>query len=312
MPRFVISLTTLPKRLPYIQPVIDSIIKHNPTIDRLYICLPYGNVKKKYIPKENNIIKVIRCHDYGPITKILGCLDYETDPNTLILTLDDDIIVSQNLTRLFLKKSKIHPNAALSMSGWCYGSYPFNYQIIIDNTEDVSVDWIQGVHGILYKRSFINKKEILKFESKNKLLFKNDDHKISAYLFTKGIKRISINSNPVEYFKNFTPASRVNPISGDSFYSSVNFWNNVMSISSEFKKKGYYGKYYSVTYSVIFLAIMFLILAILIPGISICAFYYFGCLDWKVVVISLFITALIVMVLFKFYKSRYILNTSNR
>jgi len=82
MTRFVVSITTLPKRLPYIKPVIDYILKNN-KIDKLYICLPFGKVSKKHVPKETGILKVIRCKDYGPITKILGVLDYEKDPNKI-------------------------------------------------------------------------------------------------------------------------------------------------------------------------------------------------------------------------------------
>lgn len=235
MVRFVVSITTLPDRVPYIKPVIKSILKNNPEIDKLYICLPHGDVKKKDIPPTTDKVRVIRCKDYGPITKIVGVLDYEKDPDTLILTLDDDVIVTRKIIGVLKRKSKQYPRAALSFSGWCYGSFPFNYQLVITNEKDAYVDWVQGVHGILYKRSFVDKEEMLKFRKNNKLLFKNDDHKIAGYLESKGINRISINRNPVNYFKNYMPASCVNPISGGSITKSMKFWRDVKTISEDYK-----------------------------------------------------------------------------
>ena len=59
MVRFIISITTLPDRLPHIKPVINSILKNNKGIDKIYICLPYGKVKKKYIPTDTDKLKVM-------------------------------------------------------------------------------------------------------------------------------------------------------------------------------------------------------------------------------------------------------------
>lgn len=262
MPRFVISLTTLPDRLPHIKPVIKSIIDKNPGIDKLYICLPYGDVDEELIPNDTDIIKVIRCKDYGPITKILGCLPYENDPDTLILTLDDDTIITQNLSKIFKKKSLRYPDSALSMSGWCHGSFPSYFQLVIDNDKDIYVDWIQGVHGILYKRKFLDLDEVLEFDKDVKVLFKNDDHRISAYLETKNINRLVINRNPRNYFKNYCKVSGIDPISGGSIYKSVKFWKDVYDISSRYKKKGIYYRNYSKSKSVVFIVIFLLILLI--------------------------------------------------
>ena len=311
MVRFVISLTTLPKRLPYIKPVIASIIKKNPDIDKLYICLPFGDVKEKYIPKDTDIVKVIRCEDYGPITKIVGCLDYETDPDALILTLDDDVIVTQNLTKIFKYKAKKYPNAALSMSGWCYGSYPFNYQIVINNDKDVNVDWIQGVHGILYKRSFLNKEELLNFESDIKLLFKNDDHKISAYLDSKGIDRVSIDECPVDYYVNYTPSSRIDPISGGSISKSLQFWTDVKTISEYFKSKGYYRRCYNCGDSVISIVGLFILLGLFFILLLFGYGYYRDAISPLFVFIMISIIIFIMWFCYREYKPKYILKNKN-
>ena len=306
--RFVISITTLPDRVPYIKPVIKSIFKHNPEIDKLYICLPYGKVSQKHIPKNTSKLQVIRCKDYGPITKILGVLDYEKDPNTLILTLDDDVIIKRNIVKLFKKKALKYPNSALSLSGWCYGSFPFNYQIVLDNEKDAKVDWIQGVHGILYRRSFVDKKKILKFEKNHPLLFKNDDHKISAYLETKKINRISINKNPVDYFQDYDIVSSINPISGGSVTKSANFWMDVKSISEYFKEKGYYHRCYSNTQSTVFIVCCFIFVVVLLFILGYAIGYYCDVLSFYYLALVLVLSLVLIFCLFHWkYKDRYIL-----
>ena len=312
MVRFVISMTTLPGRVQYIKPVIDSILRHNGEIDKLYICLPRGKVPKHHIPPNTRKVEVIRCKDYGPITKIVGVLDRETDPDTLILTLDDDIIVTKNIVRLFRNKARKYPDAALSMSGWCYGSYPFNYQIALTNKKDVPVDWIQGVHGILYHRSFLDKKELLRFERHNKLLFKNDDHKIAAYLESKGINRISINKNPVDYLKDYGPASGIDPISGGSFFKNLEFWKDIKTISEDFKERGYYYRCYSCTQSTVFLVGIFVFLGILIILAGWLLGYKYDLLCIWYFVLLVLVAIIILFCLFHYhYKKRYILTTTD-
>ena len=309
--RFVISLTTLPPRLPFIKPVIESILKYNSDIDKLYICLPYGKVDKKYIPENTEKVQVIRCKDYGPITKILGVLDVETEPETLILTLDDDILITKNLTKIYREKAERYQNAVLSMSGWCYGEFPFNFQLVIDNEKDKYVDWVQGVHSILYRRKYLNRKKILEYEKDNKLLFKNDDHKISAYLETRKINRIVINKNPYNYFKNYAVVSSINPISGSDISKSLSFWNDVWSISEKFKRKKIYYRsssaMTSMTYYPLFAIILFIVLLIIV---------YFAFLqnNFNIFILIFFILLIIIIIyyLIRYNTKKYFLKTAHK
>ena len=302
MTRFVISMTTLPKRLPHIGPVVESILKFNPDIDKLYICLPYGSVNKKHIPSDTDKLKVIRCKDYGPITKILGVLEYETDPDTLILTLDDDTLIRKNVTKILKKKAKLYPNAALSFSGWCYGTFPSRYQIVLDNGKDAKVDWIQGVHGILYHRKFIDLNEILQFELNHPLLFKNDDHRIAAYLESKHIDRVSINKNPVDYFKNYAPVSGIDAISGNSLSKSVKFWMNVTEVCDYLKKRGFYYRDYSHDCSIAFIVIVFLLLGILLILLGSGVLYYCEAFEWLYIGMVVLVVVIIIYFLINKYK----------
>lgn len=266
MDRFVISITTLPARLPNIRPILNSILQIC-SMDILYLCLPDGLPEDHpdilNLPLNHSKFRLIRCYDYGPITKIVGVLDYEQEPETLILTLDDDIIIEDDIVKIFRNKANMYPKSALSMSGWCYGAFPFRYQIVIDNIHDVKVDWLQGVHGILYRRYFINKEDLLKYKGDDKMLFKNDDHRISAYLQNCAIDRIAINLNPKYYMKNYIASSSIESISGSSFGESLKFWWNVMTISQKFNYESIYKLHYGCNRSILVIPILILSLIVI-------------------------------------------------
>jgi hypothetical protein len=166
--RVVASLTTLPKRIKYIRPVIRSLVSQSHILDRIYLNIPYITLSgEKYnVPKDflssYSLVHINRCIDYGPATKLIPTLYLETDPKTIIITFDDDTIVHKDVVRILLSKSRVYPNACLSFSGWCVGSFPFYCQVALDNRTDVYADWIQGVHSIMYKRAFLNPDEITK------------------------------------------------------------------------------------------------------------------------------------------------------
>lgn len=267
MARFVISVTSIQSRLPKVKPVLQSIID-NTTADMVYLSIDHNiDVKKEWLPFDKRF-QPIRCQDYGPITKILGVCEKEKDPETLILTLDDDNIVTQDIVKPFKDKSLKYPNSALSMSGFCHGRFPFVIQFVVDNKKDFKVDWIQGAHGILYRRKFINNEEVLNYRKDYKLLFKNDDHKISAYMTEKGIDLISINYNPKKYLKKYKPCASVSAISGNSMGQSCNFFKDVYKISSKFHKEGIYKNNYGCSRSVMTIPLLIILILIVFIGIT--------------------------------------------
>lgn len=212
--KIVASLTTLPDRYDKLYNTLK--ILHNQTIklDAIYLTLPYiaKRLNKPY-PKLPNKIKklctIVRCkEDYGPICKLYGALVCENDPNTIIITVDDDCVYPNNLVELLVNKSILRPNAAITGIGVlvkCGLNFfainstfkeckPYG-NLISYNIPDCGrkVDIVHGVSGVLYKRCF--------FPSKNKIyddllhytkdidIFKSDDILISGYLSKKNIKR---------------------------------------------------------------------------------------------------------------------------
>lgn len=239
----VASLTTLPQRLPYIRDVLNCLLKQTQPLDKIYLNIPYETLKglkytitpdlNEYFTK--NRISIQRCKDYGPITKLIPTLYAETDPETVIITFDDDVYISRYTVEKLLEKSKMYPNAVLSFSGFCVGDFPFKYQILSNNKVDKEVDWVQGVHSILYIRKFLNPEELLK--DVPNILKKHDDHLVSSYLAKKGIPRISIGYDCKEYFMIFSNVSTLDAIS-----STPSFLYEILQIVNKFSSEGVYNK----------------------------------------------------------------------
>ena len=201
------TMTTLPSRLNHLTKTIRSILRQTAPLDVLYIHMPLLTLKGleydiplgflDFTKGFRTIVVINRCkEDFGPITKIAPVLDLEKDPDTYIFSFDDDVLVHRNLIKKYISKIVQHPNACLSFSGVCSGKFPFFYQLISKNTEDHPIDWIEGVHTVAYKRSFFTTSDdLVSFESDSPVkqyLITNDDHRISAYLSSRNIKRISI------------------------------------------------------------------------------------------------------------------------
>ena len=108
--------------------------------------------------------------DYGPISKILGGLIAESDPETIIISFDDDVIYDNNLVHELLRSSKVYPNNAIGANGlyikgniltYTLLSYhnEINNPLIIKpkNKATCKVDILFGYSGVLYYRKFFPK-----------------------------------------------------------------------------------------------------------------------------------------------------------
>lgn len=212
--RIVGSMTTLPGRILTVGGSIKYILRQSSRLDVFYLNIPLQTIKNKLYNIPDNFMQQFegystpvvlnRCAlDYGPITKLAPTLELEQDPNTYILTFDDDIIPHRHLVRKMKEKILQYPDTCLGFSGVCLGSFPFCFQFVIDNKKDWYVDWIQGVHVVAYKRSFFTTmNELIMFGNATsiaKTLIFNDDHRISSYLAYKGIPRMSIGCNIQDY-----------------------------------------------------------------------------------------------------------------
>ena len=171
MNNFIVSFTTIPSRLKNIPSTIDKIKKQTLQPSVIYVCIPYfssRNHMEYNIPSDWNFddnIKIVRCNDYGPATKLLGCISYVKTPDIIIITIDDDQIYVNNMFETLVNYGKKYPESAI-----CFRALDIN---LIDshacNTKyDIitspEVFYIQGFAGALYRRKFISNDMLKYFE----------------------------------------------------------------------------------------------------------------------------------------------------
>jgi len=221
--RVVGSLTTMPDKYNKIVKTLQCLNKQTYKLDAIYLSLP-DKSRRLHIPypplpeEVSNLCTIVSCTDYGPITKILGGLLMESDPDTVIITFDDDMIYPYNLVERLVAHHKNYPNSSLGSSGMLLKySCPmcaitpnednFIYRIpkFIIPPEGRRVDSIYGYPGALYVRKFFPSNDLLeekflKYALTNDDMLLNDDIVISGYLSMNKIERRIFPDMPVVSF----------------------------------------------------------------------------------------------------------------
>ena len=218
MVRCVLSLTTLPDRYTSLLKNLKSLSQQTVKPDAIYLCLPYIAKRsgKSYPPlsmEMNELCTVVRTEvDYGPICKLYGALKMEQDPETVIITVDDDVTYPTNLVEKMLQKHALKPNAAITGCGVLIND---GYNMSINtNFEGLmfmngflcgfpyyngerKVDIVQGISGVLYKRGFFpnNLNDLLQY-TEDEDIFRSDDILISSWLCHQRIKRYTFKDMP--------------------------------------------------------------------------------------------------------------------
>lgn len=221
--RVVASLTTMPDRYPKVVKTLETLNRQTYKLDAIYLSLPRRSrrldIEYPPVPPEiSNLCTIVQCIDYGPITKILGGLLEEDDPETIIITFDDDMIYPPNLVETLLFHHKRYPNSAIGSSGMLLryncpmcaitpNEDNFFYRIPKFKVPDEGrkVDSIYGYPGALYIRKFFPHKDLLEKEFLHYVLvdnnmFMNDDIVISGYLSLRNIDRRIFPNMPVVSF----------------------------------------------------------------------------------------------------------------
>ncbi len=287
-PRVVFSLTTLPSRINNLRPTLQSLNNQTISPDNIYLTIPRKckRLGKKYplIPAEiTDICDIVYIEkDYGPITKILGALIKEKDPDTLIITVDDDITYPPNMIETFLKYHKRYPDSALGSSGLSLGGWFFQYSIKYNQKKNDywftmtvpskgrPVDILYGYAGVLYNRSFFPsyhsfKNELLEIINGDKDLFRNDDVTLSFYLNREGIERRVVQMSEV-----------VNRGGDDAISDGIlKFFRSLQKAVKKCEAMGWDSNYEKVHISETF-GCLFLILLILIIGVVLIYYSYYS------------------------------------
>jgi hypothetical protein len=203
----LVSLTTSPSRLLKLKKVINSIKRQTLLPSKIILNLPdkFGRTNEEYLIPEwienDNFIYVNRCgEDYGPITKIFPTLFLSNNPETIIISIDDDIEYSNKLVEEFVKHSLCY-DVVFSTS---------NFNLIKNGEIDLSrrhfgyYNIIEGYGGIIYKRKFFQNDffDYFNYIKNNRDCFFSDDLIISNYLSMKRIGKVCINNIYLDVKKN--------------------------------------------------------------------------------------------------------------
>lgn len=118
MSELVVSLTTIPSRIPHLGQFLQSLKRQTLKPDRIELNVPaeykrqdMGQAELNAIPSE---FSVHICEDVGPATKLLPTLQRYRDTDTMIVYCDDDRIYSDNWLERLTYFSALNPDNAIS------------------------------------------------------------------------------------------------------------------------------------------------------------------------------------------------------
>lgn len=219
LPRVVLSLTTVPGRYEILYDTLRTLVNQDYPVAAIYLTIPkiaqrWGTPYPTLPQRILDMVTIVNIEeDYGPICKIIGALLTEKDPNTLVITCDDDIWYSPNLASCLVQQYLKRPNAAVSGSGMfisngaVFSAYHaqsvFFHSWFMDFNvpkQGREVDILCGFSGVLYPRYAFpdadDLEQLVTYTRQSKAVFHNDDILLSAYLSSQGIKRVVVPDIP--------------------------------------------------------------------------------------------------------------------
>ena len=178
----IVSFTTSPKRILHTEHLVESLSNQTIRPDKIVINIPYvfkRNGQTYDVPDfmtKNPLVHINRCEDIGPATKVLPTTKLYDDPNTIIISVDDDIEYKRNMVEILLRHSDRNPDAAITGA---------SFMTLGGNKAEL----IEGYSSVLYKKRFIDDLDVSKYP---KVCYLGDDLIISNHLRQKGIEIVVV------------------------------------------------------------------------------------------------------------------------
>ena len=192
--RVVVSLTTIPGRAALIGRAIASIQRQTRPPDAIYLWLPEEHFGTSLDGYEFSGVQVALGPDLGPAMKLLPVLSVETDPDTRIIPIDDDVEYPPELIDRLLQASQLHREHAIGFTGWILDPNGTGVGVRHMNEEIPEAAMFQAVHvlegyrGVLYQRRFFDR-DIHEHLEALPAFRRHDDILFSGYLASRGIAR---------------------------------------------------------------------------------------------------------------------------
>ena len=205
----IISLTTIPPRINYLEPVIGSLKRQTIKPSKILIWIPkeytdkWGKIHTYTIPtflKNDNLIEIIECEDYGPATKFLHAIK-NLDKDEEFIVVDDDTIYSEYMIENLSYFPEIDAPKAIKGVYFEDGARK-NKKIKLDHHSNATrtiglAEIICGCDGYTLKPKFFNEK-IFKIPEEYK---KCDDIWLSGFLTAQKIKKYIVPCRLLSYEK---------------------------------------------------------------------------------------------------------------
>jgi hypothetical protein len=197
MGRTVFTLTTSPQRMEHMATVLDSLRNQHQTPDAIYLNLPerYRDRAPYNLPKwltdDTRVTLLRQEHDLGPIMKLLPVLEVEQEPDTLLVTVDDDVRYPPNLVSVFQAAAQKKPEAA-------FGSRGFNFTNNGQHLDPVRghlvpCDVLQGYGACAYRRRHFDLERLNMSITAQPYDFRfSDDVLLSNHIASIGVPRFTI------------------------------------------------------------------------------------------------------------------------
>ena len=189
-----LSLSSIPGREKHLVETLKSLVNQiiKPKLIIVNLCkrykrfngenynFKYINKEKKFFKDNKNLININYCDDYGPITKLFGCLDLikKNDNIQFITIVDDDLIYRNNMLEMIYKSIKNNSNNS--------------YSYCVDNIDGIDIG--KGADSLSINLKFLDniKSYYEIIMSDNNLWFYHDDFIISTYLYLKNVSILNL------------------------------------------------------------------------------------------------------------------------
>ncbi|KAJ3203143.1 hypothetical protein HDU67_010364 [Dinochytrium kinnereticum] len=197
--RVVVSISTFGARTNRIEGTVDSIYRQSRRPEVLYLHIPKEvkriEVGEVLVPlvrelekKYDGWLKVTRPEDYGPSTKLLGSLLLEKDPDTIIVTLDDDEVYHTDLVLALVEAAERNRNVApcFICEKWPWWSFKPMYA-----PKGICHGWGNAFAGIAYRVKFFDEK-VFDYSNIPDGCRLHDDVYLSGFMRSKGYRPMVI------------------------------------------------------------------------------------------------------------------------
>lgn len=197
----IVSLTSIPSRLPLIERTLKSLMRQALAPSRIVLNLPRFSRREGVAYEVPSFLEGIAavsvrwCEDLGPATKLLPSLAAEAS-GTAIIVVDDDRIYPANLVADLMAAADRDPDSAFGMSGWAVppdltdrpttvwsnlamrAPAPIRARRL---SRPIEVDILQGLSGYVVRPSFFDLARVADYGDAPKEAFFVDDVWISAH-----------------------------------------------------------------------------------------------------------------------------------